>query len=144
MVVFGLLVGCVQDPVQDPPPVTTTPPTQTAPPVVEQPDPEYLPYGSAAENLEYFDFVNAAFFKEKPKSSTTDIIKHLVSSGFNKTAMQITKDTTPIGRAPEAIEFSVKILDDCLVGQLRAGEYSSMVAPALSDGSCLIGETKPL
>lgn len=127
-------------------PVPTTSPSPTASseptPVIKEP--KLLPGGTALANREYFDFVNERLFTEHPDANGQQIIDNLALAGFDKAAMQVTKDTTPTGRAPEAIEFSVNAGADCLIGQLRRGEYTSFIGPALGTGACLIGDTRPI
>ena len=64
----------------------------------------------------------------------------------DKGAMQVTPDESTIGNAAESIEFSVRLGDACLVGQVgpSIGNAVTTVLPGLSSGGCLIGQTRPI
>ncbi|MBW8872796.1 MAG: hypothetical protein JF618_11790, partial [Leifsonia sp.] len=104
------------------------------------------PGGTAQENLPFFDKVNQATLAANPNAQGRDFIDALVAAGFTKADMQVTVDTTTIGLKANSIQFSVRMGDTCLIGQngADAGGYSSLVAPALSTGACLIGDTRPI
>jgi hypothetical protein len=70
----------------------------------------------------------------------------LVAAGFDKSAMQLTPDQSTVGNPAEAIQFSVLWKETCLVGQVgpATGAPVTVVVPALADGSCLIGSTRPI
>ena len=58
--------------------------------------------------------------------------------------MQVTPDTTPTRNNTDSIQFSVQLGNECLIGQFGGGEYTSVVAPALATGGCLVGKTRPI
>ena len=58
--------------------------------------------------------------------------------------MQVTADTTSIGREADTVQFSVLWGDDCLVGQTGATGFASEVAPVLGTGTCLVGTTRTI
>ncbi|QJU55927.1 hypothetical protein HL652_04525 [Herbiconiux sp. SALV-R1] len=116
-------------------PATSAPPTKTA---------ALNPGGSAADNQPFFDQVNRALIAANPEAGGVEITSNLRDNGFDITAMQVTVDTTTVGVEADSIQFSVKWGDDCLIGQYGHGEYTSMVAPALGTGTCLIGQTRPI
>ena len=88
--------------------------------------------------------MNKKLLAAKTHASGRSIIDNLVRAGFAKSAMQVTPDRTPIGNATDSIEFSVRIETQCLIGQSSGGSYTSLVAPALADGSCLVGKTRTI
>jgi pyruvate/2-oxoglutarate dehydrogenase complex dihydrolipoamide acyltransferase (E2) component len=104
--------------------------------------PHFDPDGTARDNLEYFDAVNKKLLAAKGRASGRSIIDNLVRAGFDKSAMQVTPDRTPIGNATDSVEFSVRIETECLIGQSSGGSYTSLLAPALDGGSCLVGKTR--
>jgi hypothetical protein len=121
--------------------------TATATPTAPTPAPIALvPGGTAQENLPFFDKVNQATLAANPNAQGRDFIDALVAAGFTKADMQVTVDTTTIGLKANSIQFSVRMGDTCLIGQngADASGYSSLVAPALSTGACLIGDTRPI
>lgn len=145
LLVAGSLAGCVGG---VPAPATTTPvysPTSTAS-TAPQTKPELVPGGTAEQNLPFFDQVNKATLAANPSAKGRDFIDALVAAGFDKSAMQLTVDTTTIGLAANSIQFSVKLGDTCLIGQngADAGGYNSMTTPVLATGGCLIGQTRAI
>ena len=73
-----------------------------------------------------------------------DFIDALVTAGFDKSAMQLTADSTAIGLKADNIQFSVQIDDECLVGQYGNVGYASAILPAVSTAGCLIGNTRAI
>ena len=73
-------------------------------------------------------------------------IDALVAAGFDKTTMQVTQDKTTVGNPAESLQFSVRWGDECLIGQVgpATGTPVTVVAPALAEGTCLVGRTRPI
>ncbi|MCU1529690.1 MAG: hypothetical protein JWP75_3453 [Frondihabitans sp.] len=95
--------------------------------------------------LAHFDAVVQKLLTTDPQPHGRDVIDALVAAGFSKKAMELTPDTTTIGRNVDSIEFSVLWQNkDCLVGQVGASGYGSSSSPKLSTGRCLIGNTRPI
>jgi len=44
------------------------------------------------------------------------------------------------------VQFAVRWAEECLIGQYgpASGGYHSLVAPRLSTGTCLAGQTRPI
>jgi hypothetical protein len=140
-----LLVACTQAPADtSPQPTSTKTPTSSQDPDPTPPaDPEFVPEGSAEDNLPYFDFVNSAFLSGGNPGGRA-IIDNLVAAGFAKEAMEVTADRTPLGSDVDSLQFSVRIGEECLIGQAGAAGYAATVAPALATGSCLVGKTRAI
>ena len=142
------LAGCASPPPE--PPATSIPtaaPTAAGPtpsPTYSAAAPQFDPDGSARSNLDYFDAVNRKLFAAKAGATGRAIVDNLARAGFDKSAMQVTPDRTPIGNRTDSIEFSVRLDAQCLIGQSSGGSYTSLVAPALADGACLVGKTRPI
>jgi len=117
---------------------TTTPPTSQPPAAV------YDPAGGAHGNLDYFDAQMSVLLAADARPGGRAIIDHLVSSGFDRGAMEVTADTTAVGLDVDATQFSVRFDDGCIVGQVGILGYSSLVAPVLGTGRCLVGVTRPI
>jgi len=100
--------------------------------------------GSAADNQAFFDSVNRALIASNPAAGGVEFTSNLRSNGFDIAAMQVTADTTTVGVAADSIQFSVHWKDDCLIGQYGQGQYTSIVAPALGTGACLVGQTRAI
>lgn len=103
-----------------------------------------VPGGSAAENKAYFDQVSTTLFASAATANGRTIIDTLTAAGFDKASMQVTPDRTSTGGAVDSILFSVKLGGKCLLGQRGPDGFSSSVQPALGDGSCLVGKTRPI
>ena len=73
-------------------------------------------------------------------------IDALVAGGFDKAAMQVTRDESTVGNPAESIQFSVLWKGECLIGQVgpATGDPVTVVARALEGGACLVGNTRPI
>ncbi|WP_247597381.1 hypothetical protein [Leifsonia sp. PS1209] len=145
LLIAGSLAGCVGG---TPDPATTAPTPSSTPSATSTPSavPELVPGGTAQQNLPFFDKVNRATLAANPAAKGRDFIDALVAAGFDKSAMQLTVDTTTIGLAANSIQFSVKLGDTCLIGQngADAGGYNSLTTPVLGTGGCLVGQTRAI
>ncbi|MFZ7088206.1 DUF6993 domain-containing protein [Curtobacterium sp. RRHDQ10] len=91
-----------------------------------------------------FDATNQATATANADAGDTAIVAALVAAGFDVHAMQITPDTTSIGRRADAIQVSVLVGSTCLLGQFRGATYVGDTAPVLGTGKCLIGTTQAI
>jgi hypothetical protein len=150
--VAGILVlalaGCVSAPNPSKPTETmvASTPSPTSTPTPTASIPQFLPDGSASDNLPYFDYVNRRVLAQNPNAVGADFINALVAAGFAKADMQVTADRTSVNLPAGSIQFSVKIQGECIIGQNGAGSdgYHSEVTPPLSTGNCLVGDTVPI
>lgn len=119
--------------------MTSTAPAPTQPPVL-------VPAGTAADNLALFAAVTATVWASEDRVSGRAYVDALTAAGFDKAAMQVTEDTTTVGNPAESIQFSVRWGQECLVGQVgpAIGEPVAVVLPALAEGTCLVGATRPI
>ena len=92
----------------------------------------------------FFDRVNSSYLDGGGATDGRSLVDNLVAAGFDKADMQVTSDTTSIGREADSIQFSVLRGEECLVGQAGSTGYSSQVAPVLGTGDCLIGTTRTI
>ena len=112
--------------------------------------PVHVAGGTAEQNKPIFDATNQQYFTGDGTDAGNvipegrGVIDNLVSVGFDKSAMQVTPDRTAIDLPVDSLIFSVLIGDECLVGQFSALGYSTIVAPKLATGSCLIGLTRTI
>ncbi|QKJ21156.1 hypothetical protein HQM25_08040 [Microbacterium hominis] len=108
--------------------------------------PSLLPDGSASDNLPYFETVVEAVWAGPERAAGRAYIDALVVAGFDKAAMEVTPDTSTVGNAAESIQFSVRWDQECLVGQVgpATGEPVVVVVPVLQEGTCLVGQTRPI
>ncbi len=105
-----------------------------------------VPEGSATDNLPVFTAVTGAVWASPEQVSGRAYIDALVSAGFDRAAMQVTYDQSTVGNPAESIQFSVRWGDECLVGQVgpATGAPVTVVVPVLAEGTCLVGETRPI
>jgi len=143
------LAGCTgESPAPDP--VETTAPSATPSASSPAPTPEaapaLVPGGTAAQNLPFFAQVVGGVWAGPDQSQGRAYIDALTAAGFDKGAMQVTPDRTTIDNPAESIEFSVRLGDECLVGQVgpSIGNPVTTVLPGLSSGGCLIGQTRSI
>ena len=150
---FALAIaGCAAGPAANTAPTSagrSATATETATPTdtpTSTPTGGFVPGGTAAQNLAYFDTVNRATLAAHPNATGRDFIDALVAAGFAKADMQVTPDTTTISLQAPSVQFSVRMGTTCLIGQNGAGAdgYWSMVTPVLSTGNCLIGQTRAI
>lgn len=127
---------------QSTPTASVTPEPSATP----EPDPVLLPEGSAAENLDYFNFLAAAFTTANDAAGGRAYVDALVAGGFDRAAMEVTFDRTQADLAADSIQFSVRFANECLIGQFGPASdgFHSVVAPVLSTGLCLVGSTRQI
>lgn len=120
-------------------PSATSPEPAPAPAVL-------VPDGTAADNLPLFTEVVAQVWAGPDQVAGRAYVDALVAAGYERSAMQVTPDTTTIGNPAESIEFSVRWGEECLVGQVgpSIGSPVTTVLPGLSSGGCLIGQTRAI
>ena len=139
VVASALLVGC-----KAPEPAPTTAPVESQTP---EPAPTVAPEpvfdGTAADNKAFFDWVNEELIASGTALNGAAFIDNLEGAGYSRSAMEVTPDTTSIGIAADNIVFSIRFGDECLLGQWGNIGYTSMVAPVLSTGRCIVGTERP-
>lgn len=107
--------------------------------------PDYSPDLSSAQAHLLVDRTIKDLLAKNDNPDGRTVIDSLVAAGFSKKAMELTPDTTSIGRTVDSIEFSVlwkgKV---CLLGQVGTAGFSGGIAPVLSTGKCLVGTTRAI
>lgn len=126
--------------------VSSTPSVTPSPTVAPPAVPALVPDGTAQDNLAYFTLITQQVWSGAERMAGRAYIDALVGAGFDKNAMQVTRDQTAIGNAADSIQFSVAWDDACLIGQAGAAfpEPVTAVLPILEGGTCLIGDTRPI
>ncbi|MFK4804804.1 DUF6993 domain-containing protein [Microbacterium sp. ZW CA_36] len=145
------LTACAPDAVPDPssssPTVTaTTAQPSPSPTPTSPPEPTFVVDGAAADNLPLFSSVTAAVWASEGRVAGRAYVDALAAAGFDKAAMQVTDDETTVGNPAESIQFAVRWGDECLVGQVgpATGDPVTVVVPVLAEGTCLVGQTRPI
>lgn len=136
---IGVLAGCgPQTPMPTPTASSSTPsPEPTS--VRNELNPVLRPGQSAAANQQFFDATNQALQSQQGRSNGESIVNNLVAAGFNKADMEITYDATALGLQADSMIVSVKIGNECLIGQFFPGSYKGTILPVLGTGKCLVG-----
>lgn len=139
-----VMAGCSALP--SAPAKTAAPSTTKSPTATSTAVPTFDPAGDAKTNLAFFDHVSAGVLAANAEAGGADFINALSASGFDKTQMQVTPDRTAVDLVADSIQFSVRIKDECLIGQNGPATqgYHSMVAPILATGMCLVGTTRQI
>lgn len=145
-----LLTACIGQPPA--PPVTAGPSGSSpaegsgSPTPTPAATPALVAGGTAAENKPFFDEVNQRYFIAAGNviPEGRGVVDNLVSVGFIKADMQVTADRTAIDLPVDSLVFSVLMGDQCLVGQFSTQGYSTILAPKLVTGSCLVGLTRTI
>ena len=146
-----LLAGCTGDPgpgPSSPSSSITSEPAQapTGPDSVPTAAPILQSDGSAADNLPSFAAVTNQVWSSDRRGEGRAYVDALVAAGFDKAAMQVTRDESTVGNPAESIQFSVLWKGECLIGQVgpATGDPVAVVARPLEGGSCLVGNTRPI
>ncbi|MCU1407990.1 MAG: hypothetical protein JWM23_70 [Microbacteriaceae bacterium] len=146
-ILLGLaLAGCSTTPPAAPKSPGIAVETRSAPSGASAPAPTLKPALSASENLAYFDSVATGVLAANPSAEGRAFIDALAAAGFDKTAMQVTFDSTAADLAADSIQFAVRFNGECLVGQTgpASGGYHSVVTALLGTGRCLVGATRQI
>lgn len=87
-----------------------------------------------------------AVWDESESVRGRDYVDALVAAGFSKSDMQVTFDETSVDLPADSIQFSVRVDEACLVGQVGPSvpEPTAQIMPVLSEGECLLGETRSI
>lgn len=141
-VMLPLLAGCslLEGPTPD------TPPRETA--AVPEVAPEFVPGGTAEENLPYFTEVLRTYSTGTSPIQGAPVVQAVTEAGFDPALMQVSFDQTKTSLPADNIFVSVRAGAECLIGQLVTEDRSfvASVEPALGPDKtiCLIGKTAPI
>ncbi|WP_314094419.1 DUF6993 domain-containing protein [Microbacterium foliorum] len=139
-----VLASCGPTPSPDP----VRSPAVESPGATEEPaGPSYVPDGTADDNLPLFSAIVAQVWASDQRASGRAYIDALIGAGFDRSAMQVTQDSTTVGNPAESLQFSVRWgEEECLVGQVgpSTGDPVTVVLPQLAEGRCLIGTTRAI
>jgi hypothetical protein len=142
-----VLAGCTGPaPAPSGPSTSASPPPEPTAGATDPAEPVLVVGGSANDNLPLFAAVTSAVWNSPEGPSGRAYIDALVAAGFDKASMQVTEDLSTVGNRAESIQFSVRWGDECLIGQVgqATGDPVTVVEPVLAEGTCLIGQTRPI
>lgn len=141
--VVALLASCavVEGPTPDRPERPTPPPPETAPVFVEG--------GTAEENLPVFVETIRAYAESDEPILGESLVNAVANVGFSKDDMQVTHDFSKMQLPADNLFVSVRIGEECLIGQIAPEDRGSFVAelvPAVGPehNICLIGDTRDI
>lgn len=112
---------------------------------VEEFIPELVAGGSALENQPYLDFVvQESLESQGATRSGLVVVEALMQAGFSRDVMELTPDVSLIELPVDSTSVSIRMGEDCFIGQWGEDWYVSQVEPVLATGTCLLGETVSL
>ncbi|MCD7100829.1 DUF6993 domain-containing protein [Pseudoclavibacter sp. 13-3] len=103
----------------------------------------WAPGGTAEQNLPAFQALLQPLTKDDKVPTTQSVVDAVHSVGVTSDQMQVTPDHTPKDLDADSLSISVKIKEQCLVGQYHRGRFEAVVAEPIN-GACLVGSTVPL
>ncbi len=110
--------------------------------------PQLVPGGTADENFVFFSDTLRQFVLSGSPLQGRPVVDALVAAGFERAAMQVSFDESKTGLAADSVFVSVRIEEDCLIGQLLTVEqsFTAAVEPTVGpEGDlCLIGNTRAI
>ena len=128
------------------PPASASPlaPTPLAPtPLAPTPD-GVDPAAGAAANDPVARAALEPLLADDPRPGGRAIVDALAAAGFDKAAMEVTADATPLGNAADAVLFAVRLGEECLLGQVDGAGLTTSAQPVLGTGRCLVGATRSI
>ncbi len=113
-----------------------------------EPKPKFVEGGTAFENEAYFSWSLRKAIREGMKVNGVEVVNVLAAAGFDKAAMQVSFDKTKTNLTADNIFVSVRVNDQCLLGQVVSEDKSVAVdvQPVVGPNKdiCLIGKTRPI
>lgn len=113
-----------------------------------QPAPKFVEGGSAFENLEYFNYMLRKAIRGGATVDGVSMVNAVVDAGFDKSLMQVSFDKSQTGLRADNIFVSVRVNDQCLIGQVVTADktVTTSVQPVVGPEKtiCLIGKTRPI
>jgi len=144
LLVAAAAIGCT--PAPDPAPTVPTTPSTSTTPSPTPTGPALVPDGTAEDNLPLFRQVIETVAAEHDGFEGRVYIDALVAAGFDKSAMEVTRDRTTVDDPADSIQFSVLWHQECLVGQVGPSTPAptAVILPELPSGGCLVGDTRDI
>lgn len=146
VVSLGVLSGCA---ILEGPPIDRPERPTIAIPSPEPDQPiEFVPDGTAEDNLPIFHETLSAVAASESALEGRLLVDELVGVGFSPDLMQVSFDRTPTDLVVDNLYVSARFGTECLVGQVdtTTRELFVDIAPAVGPGDelCLIGNTRPI
>lgn len=140
---LALLAACTAQAAQKPESTSAS-----AKPTPSEAAPQLIAGGSAGENEKYFNYTLREAIRGGMAINGVNVVNTVVTAGFEKAAMQVSYDESRTGLTADNIFVSVRVNDQCLIGQVVTSDktVTTAVEPAVGPDKsiCLIGETRPI
>lgn len=107
--------------------------------VIEEAVYEFIPEGSAEDNLPFFAQVLENAGAGAPGSELTTILDALTTAGFDPATISHTAASSKIELPVDSLSIGVRIKDQCLIGQFSNTWLETQVVPLTLSG-CFIGD----
>lgn len=135
-----LITSCqaTQETLEEEPPASQGPESPPVP-VVEEAVYEFIPEGSAEDNLPFFTQVLEDSGAGAPGGELSDALEALIAAGFDPATMSHTAASSKIELPVDSISLAVAFSNQCLIGQFSTTWLETQVAPSAPTG-CLIGD----
>lgn len=103
--------------------------------------PEFVPDGSAKDNLAYFSWVVSQTLNGDVATDSVTVSQALSESSFAGSPIQYSFSRTAVGLASDSVSVSVEFAGECLIAQYGKAvpKLEAKVLPALPSGGCLLG-----
>lgn len=154
LLVAGLAAGCSvpapvvtgSNPVSSPTPsnsVTAIPGTGT-PSASASPNPGVgnSPNPGTAQLKQTMESALKTLAAANPKPAQEALRTQLVSAGIPDSTLEVSASKTPTGLDVDSIEAAARLDKDCVMGEIRDGQVSVSVLPALATGKCFVGDSR--
>ena len=119
-----------------------------APEETLEPKPKFVEGGTAFENEAYFSWSLRKAIREGMPVNGVEVVNVLAAAGFDKAVMQVSFDKTKTNLTADSIFVSVRVNDQCLLGQVVSEDKTVAVdvQPVVGPNKdiCLIGKTRPI
>ena len=113
-----------------------------------EPKPKFVEGGTAFENEAYFSWSLRKAIREGMPVNGVEVVNVLAAAGFDKAAMQVSFDKTKTNLTADSVFVSVRVNDQCLLGQVVSDDKTVAVdvQPVVGPNKdiCLIGKTRPI
>ncbi|MDO8338960.1 MAG: hypothetical protein Q7T15_12005 [Microcella sp.] len=147
--IAALVAGCTPSPGPSGAPPSSAAPgpsasTPAEPAPTQEPAPTFDPAAAAETNLPVVESALSPLVSAGGIPAGRSVVDALTGAGIPLSELQVTPDRTAIGLPVDALLFSVRSGDSCVLGQFDGDGFTTTTAPALASGACLVGATASL
>lgn len=142
--IAALAAACAPSPDPDPAPTPTPTSSASAAPSASpetEPAPTFAPEGAAKENLPIVEAALQPLVAAGGIPAGRSVVDALTAAGIPLSVVQVTADQTAIGLPVDSLLLSVRSGQECVLAQFDGDGFTTVTAPVLSTGACLVGAT---